>query len=67
MAILITILTVFILFQTKYMIRATVKFIHVRDSKDAVKRHFHKQELILCINLYIVSIAFAVGLILGNL
>lgn len=67
MAILVTILIIFLLFQTRYMIRATVKFLHVRHSKDGVKRHFHKQELILCINLYIISIAFAVGLILGNL
>ena len=66
-ALLITIFILLFLYQSNLLRRAVTNYWNVRDSKDGVKRHFHREQMIVSINIFVFSLVFMVCLIYANL
>ncbi len=66
-AVLITIFILLFLYQSNLLRRAISNYWSVRNSKDAVKRHFHREQMIVSINVFIFSLVFMACFVFVNL
>lgn len=51
-ALILTLCILLFLYQARLTVRAVSTYWHVRESKDSVKRHFHREQALTCINVF---------------